>query len=684
MTHELPEGMAPLRAEDPERIGSYRLRGRLGAGGMGVVFLGVSPGGRNVAVKVIRAELARTPSYRARFAREIEAAGRVGGFHTAQVVDADTEVDAPWLVTAFIDGPSLHSVVTEGGPLPVGGVLALAAGLAEGLCAIHACELVHRDLKPGNVIMAADGPRIIDFGIAQLSDAGSVVTSTGVVLGTPSYTSPEQLRAQPAGPAADVFSLGSVLAFAATGRSPFAAATLPAISHRICHEQPDLDGVSGALRTLIETCLAKEPEERPSPAAILSALSDTESTTEAVLRLRETALPARPEEPPGRTQQATARLTRSVEPPARTRREPAEPAEPAVPAARNRRGALSRRGFVIGALGLIGAGAAGGAAWALWPEADRLTGDQTTGIAFSHDGGTLISTHSTSATVRLWDMASRDQTAGIDGDTTGTGNPVVHPDGKSFAMNEADRLVLRDVRTGVAVQDKYGLDDRTKLSYFAADPDITCFTFSPDGALLAIGTATDGPVLFDLAGRKVVARFIPEGHPSSRPVRSVHEVAFSPDGKRLAVAGGEPYRDADGVGMEQHGCTLWDTAHRRALHSLLAEPTYSVAFAPSGDSLATAGKTGVRLWDASTGEIRATFLGERTNTLAFDRDGERLLTGGVTGVRLWDVGTGRLTRELSDNHVHWVAFSPDGLAVAAAGEDEAEGAAPGCWLWRLG
>ncbi|MGI5231113.1 serine/threonine-protein kinase [Actinoallomurus sp. CA-142502] len=164
--------MDPLRPGDPRQVGPYRLTGRLGAGGMGEVFLGVSPGGRKVAVKLIRPEHASSPQFRARFAREVQAAQRVGGFHTAPVVDADPDAESPWLVTAFIPGPSLHRLVTEQGPLEPATVREMGAGLAEGLAAIHACGVVHRDLKPGNVIMAEDGPRVIDFGIARPDDAG--------------------------------------------------------------------------------------------------------------------------------------------------------------------------------------------------------------------------------------------------------------------------------------------------------------------------------------------------------------------------------------------------------------------------------------------------------------------------------------------------------------------------------
>ncbi|MCP9966127.1 serine/threonine protein kinase [Actinomadura madurae] len=260
--------MHPLRDGDPDRIGPYRLEGRLGVGGMGEVFLGVSPGGRRVAVKVIRAEHLSSPKFRVRFAREVEAARKVGGFYTAQVVDADPEAGEPWMATAYIPGPSLR----EAAPLDVPGVRALGAALAEGLEAIHAGGLVHRDLKPGNVIMSEDGPRIIDFGIARAAEA-TALTSTGAVVGTYAFMSPEQVRADTAGPASDVFSLGCVLAFAATGRGPFDADNVPRIVHRIASGSPDLTGVPAELRPAIEACLAKDPDQRPAPAEVARLLA---------------------------------------------------------------------------------------------------------------------------------------------------------------------------------------------------------------------------------------------------------------------------------------------------------------------------------------------------------------------------------------------------------------------------
>ncbi len=258
-----------LQASDPESVGSYRLIQRLGAGGMGQVYLGRSPGGRLVAVKVIRPELAAESGFRARFAREVAAARTVSGMFTAPVVDADTDGPRPWLATVYVPGPSLTEAVAERGPLPAPMVLTLAAGLAEALVAIHSVGLVHRDLKPSNVLLADDGPRVIDFGISRAADA-SVLTQTGMILGSPGFLSPEQAEGLPVGPPSDVFSLGAVLTFAASGAGPFGEGTVAALVYRVVNAEPNLSGVPAQVRPLVARCLAKDPAARPSAQAILA------------------------------------------------------------------------------------------------------------------------------------------------------------------------------------------------------------------------------------------------------------------------------------------------------------------------------------------------------------------------------------------------------------------------------
>jgi serine/threonine protein kinase len=264
--------MAELEGGDPQRVGSYQVLARLGSGGMGRVFLARSPGGRYVAVKVVRAELAGQADFRVRFAREVAAAQKVSGLFTAPVVDADLEAPVPWVATAYVAGPSLADAVTRHGPLPVPSVLALAAGLAEGLGAIHRAGIVHRDLKPSNVLLAEDGPRVIDFGISRAAEE-STLTGTGLVVGSPGFMSPEQARGHAVGPPSDVFSLGAVLTFAATGQGPFGTGSTAVLLFRVVFEPPATKGLPAELRPLIERCLVKDPQQRPGTGWLLAELN---------------------------------------------------------------------------------------------------------------------------------------------------------------------------------------------------------------------------------------------------------------------------------------------------------------------------------------------------------------------------------------------------------------------------
>jgi len=273
--------MASLENSDPRQVGAYRLLKRLAVGGMGIVYLGESQSGRKVAVKLIRLEQAGEPEFRARFLSEVAACRLVSGFHTAAFIDADADADRPWMVTQYVPGPSLEARVTRDGALAPAAVHQLAAALAEGLDAIHSAGLVHRDLKPGNIIMADDGPRIIDFGIAKRTgDSGDLrLTATGIVVGTPAFLSPEQLgHDSPVGPASDIFSLGSVLAFAATGRAPFDVGDLSATMYAIVNRPPNLHLAAGPLLDILTACLAKDPASRPTAAALLTYLYRTRSS----------------------------------------------------------------------------------------------------------------------------------------------------------------------------------------------------------------------------------------------------------------------------------------------------------------------------------------------------------------------------------------------------------------------
>ncbi|MFJ9768784.1 protein kinase [Streptomyces erythrochromogenes] len=266
--------MKPLEAGDPTSLGEgrYRLVGRLGQGGMGVVYLGRSQSGRAVAVKVVRPELSTEPGFRRRFADEVAAARRVGGFHTAPVVDADPDGEPAWLVTAFVPGPTLQAVLARVGSLPPDTLTVLAAGLAEALEAIHRAGVIHRDLKPANIIIAEDGPRVIDFGIARALD-GTSLTQTGLQVGTPGFLAPEQLTGTRAlTPAVDMFALGVVLTQAAGG-APFGDGPSAARHYKVVYEEPDLTAVPAELRAAIAACLAKDPAERPTPAAFLDTLT---------------------------------------------------------------------------------------------------------------------------------------------------------------------------------------------------------------------------------------------------------------------------------------------------------------------------------------------------------------------------------------------------------------------------
>jgi serine/threonine protein kinase len=297
--------MMRLRREDPRVVGSFRLHRRLGAGGMGVVYLGSDRRGQRVALKVIRPDLAEDQEFRSRFAREVSAARRIRGGCTARLVAADLEADRPWFATQYVPGPSLHDKVGEEGPLAAAEVAAVGAALSEGLVAVHEAGVVHRDLKPSNILLSPKGPRIIDFGIAWATGA-STLTHVGTAVGSPGFLAPEQVRGATVTPATDVFALGATLAYAATQDSPFGHGSSEVMLYRVVHEEPQLHGVPDALAPLVRACLAKDPEERPSTLQLSLRLKE--------IAARETQGLSDPRPPAPRAAEAdrpTGRLTES-------------------------------------------------------------------------------------------------------------------------------------------------------------------------------------------------------------------------------------------------------------------------------------------------------------------------------------------------------------------------------------
>ncbi|MEV4425509.1 serine/threonine-protein kinase [Streptomyces sp. NPDC049602] len=369
--------MESLNAEDPVSVGPFRLIGRLGVGGMGRVFLARSAGGRTVAVKVVHAELAAQDEFRRRFAREVAALERVGGTGTAPVLGSDTTADSPWVAIGYVPGPSLRTVVgDEFGPLPPATVRALASGLARALDHIHTAGLVHRDLKPSNVLLTVDGPRIIDFGIARAVDAvadGGNLTTTGAVVGSPGFMSPEQVRGDHVTPASDIFCLGSVLVYAATGRAPFGTADsgVHATMFRIAHDEPDLTDLPPELSGLIRACLAKDPAARPSATEIVDTLPVAEPWLPADVLARLGRHAARLLEAEG-----------SSTPEYGTPPPPTGAAGTAPAAAAPRRRGRTALLAAVTALVLV---AAAGAAYTYWPRSGGATGD-------GHKNGTVNTT----------------------------------------------------------------------------------------------------------------------------------------------------------------------------------------------------------------------------------------------------------------------------------------------------
>jgi WD40 repeat protein len=666
-------GVQPLEPGDPAQIGAYRLLGRLGTGGMGQVFLGVSRGGRKVAVKVLRADLVTDAEFRARFAREVAAARTANGFYTAPVVDANPDATPPWMVTAYVQGPSLAAAVAERGPLSEPEVRDLAAALAEGLASIHAGGLVHRDLKPANIILAADGPRIIDFGIARAVGA-STMTAKGTIIGTFTYMSPEQVMGLAAGPQSDVFSLGSVLVFAATGHGPFEADSLPAITHRILSQPPDLAGLPEALHDLVARCLTKDRAKRWSLDELLTRVAAADASWGSMA----------PDHP------ATAFDTSA---PA------AQPAAAPVPAPVSTPPALS-----LATQGLVPAGrtqAIGPASPMAFPGNPLppsvllgTSGWMVTEIAFSPDGRLLAgsSSYGDSWRVFFWDAATQ-HFAGSPVDGKGGTPPKIafSPDGQLLIIKQPDATRLLSLMTYQFVSLFAGA---TEHSWRKA-------RFSPDGRLLA--TLKELRRVSGFTGTQVhlwdSATLRPAGGPFKVDyVADDSTFAFSPDNRYLFY------------GHEGQGYLGDVTVPQPTLRKLkdLRGGSGKTSFSADGHLLATQGTKGnaVIVLDTAAQTPVMTLASDRELTrLEFSPAAPLLATAKVSGgeeaigvcyltapagAQSWPTPlAGQYTASparLSGFQfpVGDLRFSPDGLFLAAASRVGSKGKQALVRIWAVG
>ncbi|MBI0297466.1 serine/threonine protein kinase [Streptomyces sp. PRKS01-29] len=712
-----PPPHRPLGAADPATAGPYRLEAVLGAGGMGRVYLGRTPAGSAVAVKVVHREYAGDASFRKRFEQEVAAARRVQGLYTVPVVDADLRAEEPWLATAYVPGPSLQHAIAESGPLAADAALGLTARVAEALQSIHAADVIHRDLKPSNIILTAEGPKVIDFGIARAADV-TAVTATGMRTGTPAYMAPEYIRGQDVTEAGDVFALGVIAGFAATGRLAFGGGSDHSVIYRILEQAPDLDGCPEPLRAIAARCLEKDPERRPTPAQVIAQCGPAGTTGIADAHTRTVVSPPGSGRVPPGPLDAPGSPSAPGSPDAETRTSmsprgsgPAAPVPPPAPAAHGpARGAapggpatppdadtssnppvgdllttpapglpvlLSGVGILVLAVVLIAVYLPGsspdrgpslpyrsiGPTASLGPTGKARTAQ---GMAFSPDGKTLA-TGNSEGEVRLWNVADRKAGATLGGrDSVGfpTHEVTFSPDGKTLAAtSETGSVTMWDVAKHRRTRLLDGVNGGETVA------------FSPDGTLFSTGSQARSVYLWDTNSRKkdeILAYYDQEA--------KVTGVAFSPDGRTLASAGD----DSESNLTPKHSVRLWDVAHRdpepygqdgpRVTISP-AQGVLSLAFSPDGKTIATGGYDGkVRLWDVKTGHQRAalsdSLIASEVHHLAFSPDGKTLATPSAYGLLLWNVATRKprailsASAEGTGNVMQDVGFSRDGRLIA--------------------
>lgn len=618
--------MERLQAEDPERVGDYRLLGRLGAGGMGVVYLGRSPAGRAVAVKVIRPRLAGDTEYRARFRREAAIARTVAGVFTAAVLDADPDAAAPWLVTAYLPGLTLYEAVSTFGALPPASVRALAAALAEALADLHRAGLAHRDFKPGNIMLTASGPRVIDFGIARPEDA-TAITRVGTVLGTPGYMAPEQVHGAVTGTAVDVFALGAVLAFAATARKPFGTDDRSAVLDRVSRADVDLDGIDDHdLLDLLAACLRVEPTARPSAAELLDRLGHAGQVARVADWLPPTVAAA--------IERRAATIRLELAPAAEVDERPAvlpsdptmdPPTSPPVKARRH----VSRRAVLLGGAAL--AAAAGGVAVAV-----RLAGNEEPGAP---DGAAQQPSTRSTTPVREWRVRVSDAAP---------------------QMYAAGGVVMASVYNG---------------GIRALDPKTGGLVWQRDGDIVS-DIAGDTALLVNPKGWQVSAVDAGTGRPKWTYGPPPGEVS------RSAVVAGEVVcfgtTSVRAIGTDD-GRPRW-TAQVSAERGYIASGDVLVC-----TSLAIGTGAGrITGLDVHNGHIRWTFDipqqpadPRSANGMAYVCDAE----GTIRAVRAADGVVRWQRRGLGSSGPPWLAADADAMYYSADGEIRAYAAGPGTPLW---
>ncbi|WP_017583705.1 WD40 repeat domain-containing serine/threonine protein kinase [Nocardiopsis valliformis] len=684
--------MHPLTSGDPDRIGPHRLLARLGAGGMGEVYLARTPQGRLSALKVVKEDLARDQEFRSRFAREVRTAQMVEGPFTPDVVDADPHADLPWMATEYVPGPTLTKAVKGNGPFPEASLRVLTIGLARALQAIHAAGLMHRDLKPDNVLLSPRGPQVIDFGIARAVE-GTVLTKTGQAFGTPAYTSPEQVMGQETSTASDVFSLAGVVVYAATGRPPFGSGKAAEVLPRVVGQEPNLDGVPEPLRPLLARCLAKDPTERPTSDEIVRVLS-----ADPLPSAEHGWLPAQVNQSINAHQHEAHQVVQAS--PSGPLQNTTTPLNQPPGSERGRR----RTGLIAagaGAAALLLAAGIGLAAAAPWENGE---GDEGTAApAPDSDGANEADGEADPEALGDQD----DMAADWDGETGFDGfvsDVVFTPDGSGIYVRATSAMTLWNWESG---EFRHRLNP-TPTSFDLADDGTMVATYADTAVIL--DTDLETVELFDVAEElddiidyraasispdgSLVSVVVPHGD-DQRTVyvwdreadaivhaleqdNDIGHTEFSPDGDylRLHILEGYPR------------VMLYDVATGEEVLSVIEEEPetsgdlssnwHASAFSPTEPILAVDRNEGdIALYDYEEGEVVQEIEGGRSySNLAFSADGQTLYSAGMgstatghSGGRAWDVATGEELTSGDTLLIDRLAVHPSGEALAAFQRD---------------